>query len=85
MKMNKVLIKLGVPLIEKEYEVWIPTNKKVYDVINLLVKAINELNIEKYNTITFPMLYDKISAQPYDSNLSIKEAKIKNGTELILI
>ena len=36
--MNKVLIKLYVPTIEKVYDIWIPINKRVY-------------NIEKWNRI----------------------------------
>lgn len=83
--MNKILIKLEVPLIEKKYEVWIPTNKKIYNVINLLVKAIDELNGGNYNTGRLPTLYDKISAMPYDIELSVKEANIKNGAEIVLI
>jgi hypothetical protein len=41
--MNKVLIKLYVPMIEAQYDVWIPVNKKIYKVIRLLTKAVCEL------------------------------------------
>ena len=83
--MNKVLIKLYVPTIEKEYEVWIPINKKVYNIIELLTKTINELCGGYYKPATMPMLYDKITAKQYDINLNVKENNIKNGTEIIII
>ena len=38
--MNKILVKLYVPMIEEQYDVWIPLNKRIYNVINLLIKAV---------------------------------------------
>ena len=83
--MNKVLIKLYVPTIEKEYDVWIPINKRIYNVIELLTKTINELCGGYYKPSVMPMLYDKITAKQYDINLNVKENNIKNGTEIIII
>ena len=54
-KMNKVLVKLYVPTVEKEYDIWIPLNRRIYTVIKLIVKAIKEFlperdyNMQKYN------------------------------------
>ena len=42
--MDKVLINLYVPEIDNSYEIFIPTNKKVGEIIILLNKAINELS-----------------------------------------
>jgi len=85
MQMNKVLVKLYVPIIEQQYDVWIPINKKVYKVINLLTKTVNDLCGGCYNPENMPMLYDKSTGKQYDINLNVKENKIKNGTEIILI
>ena len=83
--MHKVLVKLYVPIIEKEYEIWLPLNKKVYKVTNMIVKSVNELCGGYYTPSQMPMLYNKVSAKPYDVNLNVKENDIKNGTEIILI
>ena len=40
---NKVLVKLYVPTLEEQYDIWIPINKKIYNVIELLTKTINEI------------------------------------------
>ena len=48
--MNKVLVKLYIPVIEKQYDVWLPKNKRIYNVILLLLKGLNELTKESYNT-----------------------------------
>lgn len=85
MRMNNVLIKLYVPMLEEIYDVWIPAHKKIYNVIILLVKAINELNNNCYRLNEMPLLYDKITAESYDVNLTVKETDIRSGTELILL
>ena len=83
--MDKILVKLYVPMIEKIYDVWIPSHKRIYNVIDLLIKAVNEMNDYCYRPSKMPMLYDKITAEVYDINLSIKESKMRSGTEIVLL
>lgn len=83
--MNKVLVKLYVPQIDEVYDVWIPSHKKIYNVIKLLIKAINELNEGCYRPKTLPLLYDKITAVEYDINMTVKETSIRSGTEIVLL
>lgn len=83
--MDKILVKVYVPMIEKIYDVWIPSHKRIYNVINLLIKVINELNDNSYRPTKMPMLYDKVTSEVYDINLSIKESTMRSGTEIILL
>lgn len=83
--MNKVLVKLFVPTIGEEYDIWIPVNRRIYSVIKLIVKALSEFTNGEYNPAQLPSLYDKETAKPYNINLTIGESTIKNGTEIILI
>lgn len=85
MIMDKVLIKLYVPTLEEIYDVWIPSHKRIYNIIILLVKAINELNNNCYRPNKMPLLYDKLTAEMYDVNLKLKDTNIRSGTELILM
>lgn len=84
-KMDKILIKLYVPMIEEIYDVWIPSHKRIYNIIVLLVKAINELSDNSYRPKKMPLLYDKLTAESYDLNLKLKDTNITSGTELILL
>ena len=84
-KMNNVLVKLYVPMLEETYDVWIPSHKRIYNVIVLLVKAINDLNNNCYILNEMPLLYDKLTAEIFDVNLRVKETSIRSGTELILL
>ena len=44
MMMNKILVKLYVPMIEAQYDVKIPVDKKLYQIIYLCIKAIYDLS-----------------------------------------
>ncbi len=83
--MNKILVELYVPMIEEEYNIWIPTNRRIHNVIRLLVKAIHELTEGEYNPKNPPLLYDKQTAKAFDINLTIRESTIKNGSEIVLL
>ena len=83
--MEKILVRVYVPMIDKVYDLWIPVHRKIYNVILLLIKAVNELNDGNYKPAQMPMLYDKLTAEIYDLNLSVKETNIRSGTELVLI
>lgn len=83
--MNKVLVKLNVPAFEEQYDVWIPLNRRIYNVTELLVKAVNDFSGGCYKPSKRPALYDKITAEPYNINLTVKDAGIKNSTEIVLI
>ena len=85
MDSNKILIKLYVPKIEEQYDVWIPINKKIYNLILLLVKGIKEFEGEGFDPLRMPMLYDRITSEPYDINDYVGETNMKNGSEIILI
>ena len=84
-EMDKVLVKVYVPMLEGIYDVWIPSNKKIYEIVVLLVKAINDLSEGEYTPLEMPSLYDRITAEEFDFNLILKDTTIRNGTEVILI
>lgn len=83
--MNKILVSIYVPALEENYDFWIPINKKVYRIILLLIKIINESSGDYYRPTTMPLLYDKLTAKAYDINLTVKDNQIGNGAEMILI
>lgn len=83
--MNKVLITVFVPYIEKQYEVFIPISKRIHTIIGLLAKAINELTAEEFLIKPDYVLYDKKTGKTYDFNITVKESDLRNGSEVILI
>lgn len=83
--MNEVLVKLYVPMIDEQYDIWMPLNKKIHTIITLLVKSVNEFTKGYYLPSKMPYLYDKTTAKVFDINLKVIETEIRNGTELIMI
>lgn len=83
--MNKILVLVYVPLIDKEYDVFIPSNQKIGIVKKYLISSIMELsNIDNYFNENFK-LYDKNLSICYDNNIYVKNSGIINGAKLVLM
>ena len=82
--MNRILVKIYFPIVEESYDVWLPTNKKIYHVISVLSKNILKIDLSENNE-NMPFLYNKYTGFCYDINDRIKDTDIKNSTELIII
>ena len=83
--MNKVLIRVYVPQLEKKYDVWIPINKTVYTIIWSITNGINSLNKMSLENGYILNLYNKENSEVYDLKKKIIDTDIRNGTELIMI
>ena len=83
---NKILIEVIVPLIEENFEIYIPVNKRISTVIKLIEKSLNEITngyypAQKENSV----IIDEESGSVFDVNLTVKESKMINGSKIILI
>lgn len=79
----KVLIKLFVPEIEEEYEMFIPINKTIGEISELLCKMIHD--ISKIYPIRYnSSLCNRNTGRIYEKDILVRETDIKNGTEIIL-
>lgn len=82
--MNRVLVKLYVPQLEKQYDVWIPVNKTVLGVLLSLIKGIDSLNKVFLEEKYIPNIYNKENSEIYNFSSKIIDTNIRNGTELII-
>lgn len=83
--MNKVMVKVYVPLIEREFDIYIPINKKIGIIKKIIINTINEiteLNLQEKRPVK---LYDKITGSSFDNESYVKDSSIRNGTQLILL
>ena len=85
MNKNKILIELEIPLIEKKYDLFIPINKKVGTIKNLIENALNELIDNEYEIREDTNLYSKDTGEIYDVNKTVKDTDLKNGSRVILL
>ncbi len=82
---NKVFVKVIVPEIDKEFDVYLPISKKIGNIIILLNKAINELSYGELELSRENCLYNMWTNETYESDTMLFNTNIRNGTRLVLI
>lgn len=82
---NKVLVQISVPEINENYDIFLPVNRTIGNVINLICHSIFELSNGSYNGTNKTFLYNSITGEKYSPEVLIRKTDIKNGTKLILI
>lgn len=80
----RVYIIVETPILDKKYELLVPIDRRIHELISLLKKNIPELS-ENYYKNNKPYLFNKSTGEMYDMNLLIKNSNIKTGTRLVLI
>ena len=80
---HKILVSVYVPELDIDYDIFIPANKKVGNIILNLVKGINELSQGAYPISNNHALMNSDTCEFYNTDLNLKDAKILNGTRLI--
>lgn len=82
---NKVLVCLVVPEVGKEYDIYLPVNRKIGNIIILLNKAINELSNGEYPIANNNGLFNADTKELYKVDSLLINTNIRNGTRLILL
>lgn len=82
---NKVLVELVVPTIEASFDIYLPINKRIGNIIMLLNKTISELSEGCYKGNEKTVLYNRDTSEKYDINALLYNTDIRNGTTLILL
>lgn len=82
---NKILIEVYVPLIEKEFDVLVPVNKKIRNVTRLINSTINDLSNGSWPADKKVRLFNRINGLLLESKLNVKEAGLVNGSQVVLI
>ena len=81
---NKILITVLVPMIEEEYDIYIPISKPIRITKELLVKTINELS-DGHLPIKNNYVLMSSMGLVYADNSIIKDCGIRNGDKVILV
>ena len=80
----RVYVTVEVPILDTSYELLVPIDRRIHDLIELLRENIKGLRENYYNN-KIPNIFNKSNGELYDMNLIIKDSDIKTGTRLILI
>ena len=82
---NKILLEVYIPSIEKEYDIFVPVNKKIGTIKKMIETGIIDLTDDVYSISDDTNLYSKDTGNMYDVNVSLIDTDLKNGSRVILI
>lgn len=82
---NKILIQLIIPDIDEHFDLFIPINKRIGNIIILLNKSVSELTNGAYVGSNTNSLYNKITGEKYGVNDLVRNTNIRHGTSLVLM
>ncbi len=79
---NKLLVIAKFPYLDLEYEIFVPINKKVGTIKNLIIDTAYELSggVLKKDNLS---MYESETGRVFDNNIYVKNSDIKNGTKLL--
>ena len=82
---NKILIKLYVPTLNFEYEIFIPTNEIVKKVVDLIVSVVDEMCDDTLPDDVPYYLFDPETSQVYANASIVRDTNMINDKKVILI
>lgn len=82
---NKILVELVVPTLEESYDVYIPINRKIGNVIGLLSKLVSDLSGGYFIANERNTLYSGETGSKYPIDALVINTDIRNGSKIILM
>ena len=83
--MDKVLIDIFLPAINRSFEVYIPLDSKFYEITPLVSKMLSELSNGLFISGDDSILYERKTVNILNINMSARQLNIKNGDNLMLL
>lgn len=83
--MDKVLVEVFVPVLNETYDVFIPQQSPMHEVLALIKKAVVELSDRRFIANANTAICHREDGSIININLSVYELEIKNGSKLMLI
>lgn len=83
--MDKILVSVRVPAMDETYDMFLPPSSPMYEVQELIKKAVTALSHGQYMAGSDSILCFGNSGGIININLSVRELDIRNGSRLILI
>lgn len=83
--MNKYLVDVYLPASGEHFDVFLPINKLIGEVISLLADIAVSLSGNSFKRTTDTVLINAANGEVYNFNDTVFDAGIRNSTKLILI
>lgn len=83
--MEKVIVNVWVPILNTFYDIFIPLETPMYEVLELIKKAVTELSDGRFVANNDTTICQHKDGSILNINMSVYELGIKNGSKLMLI
>lgn len=82
---NKVLVTVYVPHLDSKYDMYIPVNKRIHVIIDLIKKSLLELSEGNFDINSKYELYNYDNGEPYNVNDLVRDTNIRNNCKIIIV
>lgn len=82
---HKVLVEIYVPASGDSFDVWIPLESRMSEVVQLTAAAVSDLLKGQFRADSSTVLCDRETGMIYNVNMAVAELGIQNGSRLMLI
>lgn len=83
--MDKVLVEIFVPVLDRSFDIFIPLQSPMYEVLELIKKAVKEMSDGRFVVNENTTICHREDGTIININLSVYELEIRNGSKLMLI
>lgn len=83
--MEKVLVEIFVPVLDRSFDVFIPLQSPMHEVLELIKKAVSEMSDGRFIANQNTTICHREDGSILNINLSVYELEIRNGSKLMLI
>ena len=83
--MDKVLVEVFVPAINHSFDIFIPLQSPMYEVLELIKRAVTDMSDGRFIADNNTALCHRETGTIVNINLSVYELEICNGSKLMLI
>lgn len=83
--MDKILISIYVLSIGEEYDLFVPINEYVGNIIEVIQNSIKELSGNYYVINPSAVLYNGIDGKVINNNNIVKFSGLQNGSKVLLV
>lgn len=82
---NKALVEIVIPAASQKYDVYIPLDSKMSEVVAMVAIALSDLSNGRYKATSEAVLCDADTGIIFNINTEVAELGIKTGSRLMLI
>ncbi len=83
--MDKILIRLSVPALGEEFDLFVPVKLKIGFLTRILAEGVSELSSGRYNLSGEEMLNQRTPARLLDPRKTLAEYGVEEGADLVLL